>query len=392
MMLLAIVLMVLALWWFWPSPVQEQQQGPRRFSAPTDLVPVAVATVRQADFPVYLKALGTVTAYNTVSVRSRVEGELVKILFEEGQEVRQGQLLAVIDPRPYEVALQQAEGTLAENQALLRNAQVDLRRYKELYAQDSIARQTLDTQEARVSQYQGVVKGNQAQVAQARLNLAFTRIEAPIDGRLGLRQLDLGNLVNSGDSTPLVVITQTRPIAVQFTLPETEAARVVATVRQGKQLSVQAWDRGENRQLADGQLQSLDNQIDTATGTLKLKARFENAEESLFPNQFVNVRLLAETLDDAIQLPAAAIQYGSGGTFAYVVGEGDSIQIRPLVLGPGDGSSTVILSGVAAGERVVVEGTDRLREGTRVEVVGSRDQVPASPAEQLQGGASGDEA
>lgn len=363
-----LAVLVLLLWWFWPSEPKSQPTGRGRFGdmGPT---PVRVAEVRQGDFAVELKALGTVTSYNTVNVRSRVDGELVKVLFSEGQQVKAGDLLAVIDPRPYEVALQQAQGALQENQAQLKNAELDLARYEGLYAEDSIARQTLDTQRALVNQYRGSIKSNQADVATARLNLDFTRIRAPISGRLGLRQLDVGNLVSSGDTTSLVVITQADPISVIFTIPEGDLPAVLARVREGATLQVQAWDRGERLKLADGVLESLDNQIDTTTGTVKLKARFENAGQMLFPNQFVNVRLRVETREAATIVPSSSVQFGSRGTFVYVVDGESKIGIRLINIASSNGESTLVEDGVQPGERVVLEGTDRLRDGSEVEVI-----------------------
>jgi multidrug efflux system membrane fusion protein len=370
--ILGLLGLCMLLWWFWPEP-QPQPQGHGHFGGGGfgGPVPVRVAPVEQGDFAIELKALGTVTAFNTVNVRSRVDGELVKVLFEEGQRVKAGDLLAVIDPRRYEVALQQAEGALQQNRAQLQNAEIDLMRYRGLHAEDSIAKQTLDTQEALVNQYRGNLKANQAAVNEAKLNLQFTQIRAPIDGRLGLRQVDVGNLISAGDTTPLVVITQTQPISVSFTLPEGDVPQVLRARAASEQpLPVEAWDRSERQRLATGQLHSLDNQIDAATGTLRFKARFENAEEQLFPNQFVNVRLRLETLRDATLIPAAALQYGSRGTFVFVVGEGDKVELRTVTAGPGDGQRTLIEGGLALGERLVIEGTDRLRDGAKVEVVG----------------------
>ncbi|MGQ7958185.1 MdtA/MuxA family multidrug efflux RND transporter periplasmic adaptor subunit [Pseudomonas sp. SP16.1] len=363
--LLAVLLLLL--WWFWPSKAQAPM-GAGRFG---DMgpVPVRVAEVRRDDFAVELKALGTVTAYNTVNLRSRVDGELVKVLFEEGQQVAAGDLLAVIDPRPYQAALQQAQGALQEQQAQLKNAELDLARYQGLYAEDSIAKQTLDTQQALVSQYRGSLQSYQADVATARLNLDFTQIRAPISGRLGLRQLDVGNLVSAGDTTPLVVITQTLPIAVTFTIPEGDLPAVLQRTRGGATLAVEAWDRGERLKLAEGVLESLDNQIDTATGTVKLKARFANAEQMLFPNQFVNVRLRVETRKAATIIPSAAVQFGAQGTFVYVVDEGSKISLRPVTIAASDAERSLVADGVQPGERLVLEGTDRLRDGSQVEVI-----------------------
>lgn len=389
---LLILLLVAGLcWWLWPStPVKNTSMAPGKggrpgFGAFGGPVPVRVAPATVADFPVYLKALGTVTATNTVNVRSRVAGELVKVNFQEGQKVKAGDLLAEIDPRSYQIALQQAEGTLAQNLAQLKNAQIDLERYKGLYAEDSIAKQTLDTQAALVEQYQGTIKTNQAAVGDARLNLEFSKIRAPIGGRLGLRQLDVGNLVAANDTTALVVITQTQPITVAFTLPEAELSTVLARYRSGAKLAVEAWDRGDLKQQAVGVLSSLDNQIDTTTGTLKFKARFENQDEVLFPNQFVNVRLLADTLKDVVLVPSAAIQFGTEGSFVYVMDGDKKVRIRKLKVGASDGEHTVVIEGLAKGERVVLEGTDRLRDGSDVDVVNDSSEVPATPGQHLQG-------
>ncbi|MFJ4348482.1 MdtA/MuxA family multidrug efflux RND transporter periplasmic adaptor subunit [Pseudomonas sp. NPDC089401] len=397
--LLILLLVALLAWWLWPAATAPEHKaagggrggkgmgmgGRPGFGGSTDPVPVRVEPVKVGDFPLYYKALGTVTATNTVNVRSRVAGELVKIHFKEGQQVKAGDLLAEIDPRAYRIALQQAEGTLAQNQAQLKNAQVDLARYKGLFAQDSIAKQTLDTAEAQVGQFQGLVKTNQAQVNDARLNLDFTQIRAPISGRVGLRQLDLGNLVAANDTTALVVITQTEPISVAFTLPETELSTVLERYRSGASLAVEAWDRSDSKLQSSGVLGSIDNQIDTTTGTLKFKGRFENKDQALFPNQFVNVHLLADTLKQVVMAPAAAVQFGNDGTFAYVVNAQNTVNIRKLKVGASDGQNSVILEGLKAGERLVLEGTDRLREGTKVEVVEDSSQVPTTPGQHLQG-------
>ncbi|MDD0975912.1 MdtA/MuxA family multidrug efflux RND transporter periplasmic adaptor subunit [Pseudomonas fontis] len=394
---LLILLLIAGLcWWLWPAKTAHAPAagaagkggpggGRPGFGAFAGAVPVRVSPATVGDFPLYYKALGTVTATNTVNVRSRVAGELVKIYFQEGQRVKAGDLLAEIDPRSYQIALQQAEGTLAQNQAQLKNAQIDFERYKGLYAEDSIAKQKVDTAEALLGQYQGTIKTNQAAVNDAKLNLEFTKIRAPISGRLGLRQLDLGNLVAANDTTALVVITQTQPITVAFTLPETNLTPVLTRFRSGAQLPVEAWDRGDTQKQADGVLRSLDNQIDVTTGTLKFKAFFDNQSEVLFPNQFVNVRLLADTLKGVVLAPSAAIQFGTDGTFAYVM-EGDTkVRIRNLKVGASDGDHTVVTEGLASGDRVVLEGTDRLRDGSDVEVVNDSSDVPTTPGQHLQG-------
>lgn len=385
---LALLAVAILAWWLWPASDAKApagQRGPGGAGGPfgpfAGPVPVRVAEVRLGDFPVELKALGTVTAYNTVNVRARVDGELVKVLFEEGQQVKAGDLLAVIDPRPYEIALQQAEGTLQENRAQLQNARIDLARYQGLYAEDSIAKQTLDTQQALVAQLEGTVKANQAAVGDARLNLEYTQVRAPISGRLGLRQVDAGNLIASGDTTPLVSITQTLPISVSFTLPEGDLPAVLAPLGAGRKLTVEAWDRSERNKLAEGQLQSVDNQIDLTTGTLRLKARFENAAQTLFPNQFVNVRLRVDTRREATLIPSAALQYGAKGTFVYVVGADNKVQLRRVEAGPSDGATTLIEKGLTQGERLVLEGTDRLRDGALVQVIDGQADSGAALAE-----------
>ncbi|MCV4273229.1 MdtA/MuxA family multidrug efflux RND transporter periplasmic adaptor subunit [Pseudomonas capsici] len=398
--LLVLLVIVGLCWWFWPaspSPHKGAETGKAPaagnagkvarpgFGGSAASVPVRVAPVTQGDFPIYYKALGTVTATNTINVRSRVAGELVRIHFQEGQMVKAGDLLAEIDPRPYQVALQQAEGTLATNQALLKNAQLDVQRYRGLFAEDSIAKQTLDTAESLVNQYQGTIKSNQAAVADAKLNLDFTRIKAPIAGRVGLKQLDVGNLVAANDTTALVVITQTQPISVNFTLPEKDLSAVIARYRSSDKLPVEAWDRGDLKLQATGVLASLDNQIDVTTGTLKFKARFENRDEVLFPNQFVNVRLRADTLKQAVLVPTAAVQFGTNGTFVYALDGDKKVKINLLKTGPSDETSTVVLDGLAAGAQVVLEGTDRLRDGATVEVVTDSKDVPSTPGQQLQG-------
>ncbi|MGE7955250.1 MdtA/MuxA family multidrug efflux RND transporter periplasmic adaptor subunit [Pseudomonas sp. NPDC089530] len=387
-------------WKFWPASsshkdAAEQKAATGRagrsgmmrpgFGGASGPIPVRVAPATRGDFPLYYKALGTVTALNTINVRSRVAGELVKVSFEEGQMVKAGDLLAQIDPRPYQNALLQAEGTLLQNQAQLKNAQVDYERYRGLYAQDSIAKQTLDTAAALVGQYQGTVKTNQAAVNDAKLNLEFTQIRAPITGRVGLRQLDVGNLVAANDTTALAIITQTQPISVAFTLPENNLGTVLERYRSGAKLPVEAWDRGDQKLQASGMLQSLDNQIDTTTGTLKFKARYDNRDQALFPNQFVNVRLLADTQKNVVLAPSAAIQFGTNGTFVYALDGDNKVKIRQLQVGDSNGDFTVIQSGLEAGDRVVLEGTDRLKDGSAVEVVNSAEDVPATPTQHLQG-------
>lgn len=352
-------------------------RGPNPWNA---AVPVSVATATREPLDVRIRALGSVTPLNTVTVRSRVEGELIKVAFKEGEYVKRGQLLAEIDPRAYQVRLAQAEGQQQQNTAQLRNAENDLKRYRTLFKQDSIARQQLEAQEALVNQYRGTLKSDQAQVDDARLQLAYTRIEAPIEGRLGLRLVDVGNLVRTGDADGLVVITQTSPISVLFSVPETRLASVLGPFREGQPLTVQAWDRDERNLLATGVLKTLDNRIDATTGTLRLRAEFENADESLFPNQFVNVQLYVSTLKDAVVIPSDTVQYGSQGTYVYLVKPDNRVTVRKLVLGPVDGDRVAVTEGLEPGDRVVLEGLDRLREGREVVVVSPDAAVPSGTA------------
>ncbi|MCW0205967.1 MdtA/MuxA family multidrug efflux RND transporter periplasmic adaptor subunit [Achromobacter veterisilvae] len=350
-------------------------------------VPVRIATATQQDIDIYLKSLGTVTAYNTVTVRSRVSGELVEVAFQEGQLVKAGDLLAQVDPRAFQVALDQARGTQMQNLAQLENARRDLQRYQALFKQDSIAKQQVDTQAALVRQYEGTVKSDQANVDNARLQLEYARITAPISGRLGLRQVDRGNLVSSSDTNGLVVITQTQPISVVFTLPETQLPEVRAELAAGKTLAVDAYDRADTRRIATGQLETLDNQIDVTTGTLKMKARFDNNDDALFPNQFVNVRLHVLTRKDVTAIPTAGIQQGSAGAFVFLVQADNTVQVRQVKLGAINNGMVAVNEGLQPGDRVVVEGTDRLRAGAKVEVVGGADVIPATRDKTLGAGA-----
>lgn len=332
-------------------------------------VPVRAVPAQRQDLPVHLRAIGTVTPVNTVTVRSRVDGQLLRVAFEEGQQVTQGQLLAEIDPASYQIRLAQVEAQQRQNQAQLRTARADLERFKQLHAQTLVTQQQLEAQQAMVAEREGAVAADQAQVDDARRQLAYTKIEAPIPGRLGLRQVDAGNLVRSGDAGGLVVITQMRPIAVMFTVPEIDLQKVLEPLRAGEPLEVEAWDRSEQTRLATGLLKTVDNQIDLATGTLRLKAEFANADERLFPNQFVNVRLRVRTLADAVVVPGAAVQYGSRGTYVFLIDEKNLAAVRDVVLGPADGALQAIAKGLQGGEKVILEGLDRLREGRSVENV-----------------------
>lgn len=332
-------------------------------------MPVSAGTVEQRDLRVIQSAIGTIQALNTATVRVRVEGELRAIHFTEGQAVSAGQLLAEIDPRSFEVQLAQAEGQLARDQAQWANAQIDLARYRDLAARDSIARQQVDTQEALVKQLAGTIRINQANVDNARLMLSYTRVTAPISGQIGLRQVDLGNVVRPGDAQGLVTINQTQPISVVFSIPESALPRLRAGLRGAERPAVEAWDREQRNRLATGTVSSIDNAIDPATGTLRVKAQFENRDGSLFPNQFVNIRLQLDRLPAATVVPTAALQRGAGGHFVYRVGDDAAVSVRAVEVIASEGDWTAIRGPIAAGERVVIDGADRLREGARVEII-----------------------
>jgi len=354
-------------WWYMGATKKDAPKGPPAGMTPS--TPVRVEAARKQDLDIYLRGLGTVTAFNTVTVRSRVQGELLEVLFKEGERVKEGTLLALIDPRPYEVALNQAIGTQQQNESQYENAKRDLQRYQTLRKQDSIAPQLLDTQAALVRKFEGQIKSDQATVDNARLQLSYTRITAPISGKLGLRRVDAGNLINANDPVGIVVLTETQPIAVVFTLPENDLPAVREPMLKGELLEVDAYDRADIKRLARGTLMSIDNQIDITTGTVKLKAEFKNDTDALFPNQFVNIRMKVRTIKEALTIPAGAIQQGSRGAFVYVVSPDLTATVRVVKLGDRSAEGVVVLEGIKEGERVVLEGTDRLREGAKVRVI-----------------------
>jgi membrane fusion protein, multidrug efflux system len=365
---------------FWNADAQPAAPG-RPGGPGAGPTPVVAAAASKGEIDVIMNGLGTATPLRTVTVRSRVDGELMRVLFNEGQIVKEGQLLAEIDPRSFQVQLAQAEGQLARDRALLENAHLDLERYQALYAQDSIAKQQVDTQASLVRQYEGAVQVDSSQIDSARLQLAYARITAPVSGRVGLRLVDPGNIVRSGDANGLVVITQLQPVAVVFTVPQDSVPAVLKRMQSGETIPVEAWDREQKAKLADGVLASADNQVDPATGTVKLKAQYANDDGALFPNQFVNVRMKLDTLRDVIVIPSAAVQRGAQqGLFVYLVKADKTVAQRPVKLGPAEGQNVAVTDGLAAGDLVVVDGMDRLRPGASVEVASARPEIKP-PAE-----------
>lgn len=346
------------------APVQPDALRRMGWDAPA-VVRVEPAALGQLD--VQIKSIGTVTPLNTVTVQSRVSGVLEKVVFEEGARVEQGALLAEIDPLPYRAQLEQAEGQLQQNRAKLENARADLKLYEQLWEQDSIARQQLSDQRALVQELIGTVRANQAQVDDARLQLSWTRITAPLSGRLGLRKVDQGNLVTGSEAEGLVSITQTQPIAVNFTVPEVDVPALRDARRGDAPLKVEVLDRGEQRVLATGELTTLDNQIDTSTGTLRVRAQFANEDEALFPNQFVNVHLRLKTLESVVTIPGDAVQFGTERNYVYVV-QDNKAYVRNVVLGAAADGRVAVTEGLEPGELVVLEGLDRLRDGKQVNI------------------------
>jgi len=376
---LAVVIAV-AFWYFRGSRSSTEAQGPggpggaaagkgqgrQGAGAGGFAVPVVVASAQRGDLPVYFNGLGTVTAFNTVTVRSRVDGQITKINFQEGQFVHQGQDLVDIDSRPFQVQLEQAEGQLAKDQAQLRDVQVNYERFQLLYKEGVIPKQQVDTQGAQVGQFEGSIKGDQGAIDSAKLQIVYSHVTAPISGRVGLRLVDVGNIVHATDSTGLLVITQLQPIAVIFSLPQDQLPQVASRLQRGEQLVVDAYDRDDSTKIESGKLLTIDNQIDTTTGTYKLKSVFSNDRNTLFPNQFVNVHLLADVKRNLVIVPAPAIQRGPQGTYVYVVQSGNTAKIQSVTIAQSTADKVGLSAGVNPGDSVVVDGQDKLQDGSKI--------------------------
>jgi membrane fusion protein, multidrug efflux system len=372
--LLLLLLLAGVAWWSKRESVPQQGGGGGgRNAAPMSIVP---ETVGKGDIGININALGTVTSLATVTIRSQISGYMMKIEFKEGDEVKKGDLLAEIDSRPYEATLAQAKGALARDEAMLKGAQVDLTRYQGLAAQNAVPHQQLDTQIALVAQDQGLVEADRAAVKSAEVNLQYCHILSPLDGRVGLRQVDQGNYVTPGDTNGIVVITQLQPISVLFTVPEDNLQAIAKRLQSGAKLPATALDRSGANKIAEGTLQTFDSQIDPTTGTIKLRAQFPNESRTLYPNQFVNVRLLLDTHKDVTTMSTAGIQRGVPGTFVYLINADSTVSVRPVQLGVTEGDRVEVRSGLEPGDRIVIDGADKLRDGAKIIV---RSEAAASP-------------
>ncbi|MCC8459336.1 MULTISPECIES: MdtA/MuxA family multidrug efflux RND transporter periplasmic adaptor subunit [Photorhabdus] len=356
-------------WYQFKTPQQSSTSDQPSGLKHPPLPPVQIATAKEQAVPRFLTGLGTIQAANTATVTSRVEGQLIALHFQEGQQIKQGDLLAEIDPRPFQVQLAQAKGQLAKDEAILANARQDLNRYQKLANTHLISQQEMDNQRALVRQHEASLKVDQAAIDSAKLQLTYSRITAPISGKVGLKQIDVGNFISSGNNSPIVVITQTDPVDVLFSLPENDINAVLQAQKANRNVVVSAWDRNNQQQLAEGKLLSIDNQIDAATGTIKLKARFSNQDSVLFPNQFVNVRIKVDTLENAVVIPNAALQMGNEGNFVWMLGKENKVSKHLVTVKLQDTKRVVISTGLAAGDKVVTDGIDRLTDGAKVDIV-----------------------
>lgn len=356
-------------WWLYTRPAPPER--PSRRGGTDAEVAVRVASVTRGDIPVTIGALGTVTTLTTVTVKTQISGKLIDVGFQEGQAVKKGDFIAQIDPQPYQAALDQAKGQLARDEALLAAARVDLDRFEKLNAQDSIARQQVDTQRALVKQDEAIVVSDKALVKTAEINLAYCRIISPIDGRVGLRLVDPGNYVQPSDTNGIVIIAQLQPISVVFSVPQDSIPQFITKLRSGVSMPTLAFNRNETTQLAAGTLTTVDNQIDTTTGTIKLRATFPNESELLFPNQFVNVKLIVDTLQKTLILPSAAVQLGAPGNYVYVAKPDNTVALQKVKVGPADGERVAVVDGVSEGDKVVIDGVDRLRDGAKIKIPGA---------------------
>jgi membrane fusion protein, multidrug efflux system len=359
---------VSAVVWFWLNHRQSNATAASSRLNGRMTTTVGTAVAKKGDMQIFLQGLGTVTPPATVTIKTQVSGQLVQVAFTEGQHVKKGDFLAQIDPRTYQAVLEQQEGQLERDRALLENARVDLTRYQKLNAQDSVSHQTVDTQVALVHQYEGTVKADQGQVANAQVNLDYCHVVSPVDGVVGLRQVDQGNYLQTSDSSGLVVVTQIDPMTVIFTVTEDDISKVITRWNKNALLPVTVYDRTNSTAIAQGKLGSVDNQVDPGTGTVKLRAIFDNRDGKLFPQQFVNAKILVDTLEDAVIVPTASIQLGAPGSYVYVVNSDSTVSIRVIKPGPTDGERTSILSGLESGETVVSDGVDRLYDGATVQL------------------------
>jgi len=384
--ILVLLILVGVVWWNRQGSAPQQAGGGRN-AAPMSIVPEVVG---KGDIGINLNALGTVTSLATVTIRTQISGYLMKVVFKEGDEVKKGDLLAEIDSRPYEATLAQAKGQLARDEAMLKGAQVDLTRYQGLAAQNAVPHQTLDTQIALVAQNQGTVEADRAAVKSAEVNLQYCKIVSPLDGRVGLRLVDQGNYVTPGDANGLVVITQLQPISVLFTVPEDNLQAIAKRIQAGAVLPAAAYDRSGATKITDGTLQTFDSQIDQTTGTIKLRAQFSNDNRALYPNQFVNIRLLLDTHKDVTTMPTAGVQRGVPGTFVYLINADSTVSVRPVKLGVTDGERVEVVSGLTPGDRIVIDGADKLRDGAKINVRSETDPTKSgdtkSPDQDKSGG------